>query len=81
MLSTMAGIAPPQVADKPGLTLNSAAKIIAAAMAEARKVNAPGGVIAVVDEGGNLMALERIDGTFAAGRIFRSAKRVPRCLH
>ena len=26
-----------------------------------------GGVIAVVDEGGNLMALERLDGTFAAG--------------
>jgi len=25
------------------------------------------GVIAVVDEGGNLMALERLDGTFAAG--------------
>ena len=24
-------------------------------------------VIAVVDEGGNLMALERVDGTFAAG--------------
>src|SRR5581483_3475043 len=31
------------------------------------KNNAPGGVIAVVDEGGNLMALERLDGTFAAG--------------
>jgi uncharacterized protein GlcG (DUF336 family) len=24
-------------------------------------------VIAVVDEGGNLMAVERVDGTFAAG--------------
>jgi uncharacterized protein GlcG (DUF336 family)/mannose-6-phosphate isomerase-like protein (cupin superfamily) len=30
-------------------------------------LNAPGGVIAVVDDGGNLMALERLDGTFAAG--------------
>ena len=29
--------------------------------------NHAGGVIAVVDDGGNLMALERIDGTFAAG--------------
>ncbi len=28
---------------------------------------APGAVIAVVDDGGNLMALERLDGTFAAG--------------
>ncbi len=67
VLSATAGIAGAQVADKPGLTLDGAAKVIAAAMAEARKVSAPGGVIAVVDEGGNLMALERIDGTFAAG--------------
>jgi glc operon protein GlcG len=42
-------------------------KVIAAAVAYAKKNNAPGGVIAVVDEGGNLMALERLDGTFAAG--------------
>ena len=40
--------------------------VIAAAAAEARKLNT-GGVIAVVDDGGNLMALERLDGTFAAG--------------
>src|SRR5262249_10832309 len=33
----------------------------------ARQNNAPGGVIAVVDAGGNLMALERLDGTFSAG--------------
>ena len=32
-----------------------------------RKLQAPGGVIAVVDDGGNLMALERLDGTFSAG--------------
>ena len=38
-----------------------------AANAEAKRLNAPGGVIAVVDDGGNLMALERLDGTFAAG--------------
>lgn len=56
-----------QVAEKKGLTLEGAKKVIAAAMAEAKKLNAPGGVIAVVDEGGNLMALERLDGTFAAG--------------
>jgi glc operon protein GlcG len=30
-------------------------------------LRAPGGVIAVVDDGGNLIALERLDGTFAAG--------------
>ena len=40
---------------------------IAAAVDYAKKNNAPGGVIAIVDEGGNLMALERLDGTFAMG--------------
>ena len=66
-LSVMAGLAEAQVADKPGLTLDGAKQVIAAAVAEAKRVNAPGGVIAVVDDGGNLMAVERIDGTFAAG--------------
>jgi glc operon protein GlcG len=56
-----------QVAEKKSLNLDGARRAIAGAMAEARKLNAPGGVIAVVDDGGNLMALERIDGTFAAG--------------
>jgi len=66
-LSATAGIAAAQVADKPGLTLDGAKQVIVAAVAEAKHVNAPGGVIAVVDDGGNLMAVERIDGTFAAG--------------
>lgn len=56
-----------QVADKKTLTLEGAEKVIAAAKAEAHKLQAPGGVIAVVDDGGNLMALERLDGTFSAG--------------
>lgn len=55
-----------QVATKRVLTLEGAKKAIAAAVAEATK-NEAGGVIAVVDDGGNLIALERIDGTFAAG--------------
>jgi len=54
-----------QLATKKALTLEGARKAIAAAVAEARKSNATG-VIAVVDDGGNLMALERIDGTFAS---------------
>jgi glc operon protein GlcG len=62
---TLTGAA--QVTSKKSLTLDGAKTVIAAAVTEARKVNAPGGVIAVVDEGGNLMALERLDGTFAAG--------------
>ena len=56
-----------QVAEKKSLTLDGARRVIAAAEVQAKKSNAPGGVIAVVDEGGNLMALERLDGTFAAG--------------
>ncbi|HEX3034629.1 MAG TPA: heme-binding protein, partial [Thermodesulfobacteriota bacterium] len=56
-----------QVAEKKGLTLEGAKKVIAAAMSEAKRLDAPGGVIAVVDEGGNLITLERLDGTFAAG--------------
>jgi glc operon protein GlcG len=56
-----------QTIDKKTLTIDGARKVIAGAVAYARKNNAPGGVIAVVDEGGNLMALERLDGTFAAG--------------
>lgn len=56
-----------QTAQKKGLTLEGAKKAIAAAVAEARSKNAPGGAIAVVDEGGNLIAVERLDNTFAAG--------------
>jgi uncharacterized protein GlcG (DUF336 family)/mannose-6-phosphate isomerase-like protein (cupin superfamily) len=48
------------------MTLDGAQRAIAAAVAQALK-NHAGGVIAVVDDGGNLMALERVDGTFAAG--------------
>ena len=66
-LIAFAVIANAQVVEKKTLTLDGAKKVIAAAQVEAKRVNAPGGVIAVVDDGGNLMALERLDGTFAAG--------------
>lgn len=56
-----------QTEPKKALTRDGAKKVIAAAVSEAKKLNAPGAAIAVVDEGGNLMALERLDGTFAAG--------------
>ena len=56
-----------QTTEKRSLTLEGAERIISASKAKAHELNAPGGVIAVVDAGGNLMALERIDGTFAAG--------------
>jgi glc operon protein GlcG len=66
MLATAPVSAADSVSDKRGLTLDGARKVIAAAVAEAKKLNAPGGAIAVVDEGGNLLALERLDGSFAA---------------
>jgi gluconolactonase len=56
-----------QIVETKALTLDGAKKVIAGAVAYAKKNNAPGGVIAVVDEGGHLIALERLDGTFAAG--------------
>jgi uncharacterized protein GlcG (DUF336 family)/mannose-6-phosphate isomerase-like protein (cupin superfamily) len=56
-----------QTAEKRTLTLDGAERVIAAAKAKAQEVKAPGGVIAVVDAGGNLMAVARLDGTFAAG--------------
>jgi glc operon protein GlcG len=44
--------------------------VAAAAVAEARRIGAPSGAIAVVDDGGHLLYLERLDGTFpAASRI------------
>lgn len=67
VLGALTSLAIAQVAEKKSLTLEGAKQVIAAAKAEAAKLKAPGGVIAVVDDGGNLMALERLDGTFAAG--------------
>lgn len=55
-----------QVTSKKTLTLEGARQAIAAGVAEAKKVGATG-AFAVVDDGGNLMAVERLDGTFPAG--------------
>src|SRR5690348_11625800 len=65
--SSLTSFVKAQTTEKKSLTIDGAKKVIAAAVAYAKKINAPGGVIAVVDDGGNLMALERLDGTFAAG--------------
>jgi uncharacterized protein GlcG (DUF336 family) len=51
-----------QLADKKVLTLDAARKIAAAAEAEAKKNNW-NVVIAIVDDGGHLIYLQRIDGT------------------
>jgi len=62
------------IVEKKSLDLVGAKKAIAAAVDYAHQNNAPGGVIAVVDEGGNLMALERLDGTFAMGATISVGK-------
>ena len=56
-----------QTPQKKSLSLAGAERAVSSAKAEAARLEAPGAVIAVVDDGGNLMALERLDGTFAAG--------------
>jgi uncharacterized protein GlcG (DUF336 family) len=60
-------VSPAQTVQSRALTLEGAKKVIAAAVSEAKTRNAPGAAIAVVDEGGNLLAAERLDNTFAAG--------------
>jgi glc operon protein GlcG len=55
-----------QVAEQKNITLEAAKKIVAEAVKYANEKNAPGGSIAIVDNGGNLVYLERLDGTFAA---------------
>lgn len=63
-----------QIIEKKSLNLEGAKRAITAAVEYAKTNTAPGGVIAVVDEGGNLMALERLDGTFAMGAAISIGK-------
>lgn len=55
-----------QVVDQKNITLEAAKKVVTEAVKYAKEHNAPGGSIAVVDNGGNLVYLERLDGTFPA---------------
>ena len=55
-----------QVLTQKNLSLEGAKKIVTEAVKYAQSVNAPGGSIAAVDAGGNLIYLERLDNTFAA---------------
>jgi glc operon protein GlcG len=48
------------------LTMDGAKKVAEAAVAYAKSNGAPGGSIAIVDEGGHLLHFVRLDGTFAA---------------
>lgn len=49
-----------------GLTLDAARQAMSAAVAAAQRLHAPGGSVALVDDGGHLVMLERLDGSFPA---------------
>jgi glc operon protein GlcG len=55
-----------QAPQRTTLTLSLAKRVAAAAVAEAERLHTTG-AIAVVDDGGNLLCAERLDGTFPAG--------------
>lgn len=65
-LALVASPAGAQTVTKKVLTLDGAKAVVAAAERFAKEKGA-GGAIAVVDDGGNLLLLHRIDGTFAMG--------------
>jgi glc operon protein GlcG len=72
-LAAISGSAHAQVVRKDSLNLEGAKLVAAAAASEAKKGNA-GSAIAVVDDGGNLLYLERLDKTFAAAANISIAK-------
>jgi len=66
-LATPSAAQPPaQTTDKKVLTLDGAKAVVTAAEGFARSKGV-GGAVAVVDDGGNLLLLHRMDGTFAMG--------------
>jgi glc operon protein GlcG len=65
ILGAMVGAAQAQLIEKKALTLEGAKRIVAVAEAKAR-VEGARVVIAVVDEGGNLLLLQRLDDTQVA---------------
>lgn len=65
-LAALPAAATGQVHTRKQLSMDGARRVGDAVLAEARRLNTTG-VVAVVDDGGSLMYLARIDGTFPAG--------------
>jgi len=61
------------VVAKKVLSLDGAKQVIALAASEAKRLNA-GGAIVIVDDGGYVIAMERLDGTFPAAASVATGK-------
>jgi glc operon protein GlcG len=72
-LGVASAAASDRVATSKELSLAGAKAVAGAAAAEARCLGA-GGAIAVVDAGGHLLYLERLDGTFPAASVVATEK-------
>lgn len=72
-LASLLGAAHAQTTNRKTLTLDGARRVMAAAMDFIQRNNTTG-VVAIVDDGGNLMMLERADNTFAAGANISTGK-------
>ena len=66
--ASLAGEAPDE------MTLATAKRLMALAEAKTRELAAPGAAIAIVDGGGHLVLLERLDGTFPAAAAVSTEK-------
>ncbi|MEP6595927.1 MAG: heme-binding protein [Ginsengibacter sp.] len=55
-----------QLLNTKNISLEAAKKVVAEGVKYAKANNAPGGAIAIVDNGGNLVYLEKLDNTFPA---------------
>jgi len=55
-----------QVLNTKNISLEAAKKVVTEAVKYGKANSAPGAAVAVVDNGGNLIYLERLDGTFPA---------------
>jgi glc operon protein GlcG len=73
ILALVSGRGESQVLATKNLGIEGARLVAAAAGAKAKSLGA-GSAIAVVDQGGNLLYLERLDGTFAAGSMVSVGK-------
>jgi glc operon protein GlcG len=73
-IASIAAAVSAQVRSQPTLDRDGARRVMASALAEAERLGAPGGAVAVVDDGGHPVLLERIDGTFDAGALISIGK-------